>query len=313
MKKRSIAVEVDLSPSHSSKKIEIQGHRGARGHLPENTLHGFMLAVEQQLDGIEMDLLLTRDEDVVIHHDFFVNAQICSYADGSPVDGSYLIKDMTVAELKQLDCGRIQHPQFPRQKSIYGTKIPTLNELFDFLRSSKDPHARKIRINLEIKADSSKPEYTPSHVVIAKNIVDKVQRSTLSDQVYYSSFDFDLLAQVRLLAPEATIALLYEKPAVTKDETNPDDSWVSYLLTSADKLKASIVSPEYKLLTSEIISRFHEKGLRVLTWTVNDSDSCLKLMEMGVDGIISDYLVDMLELRANTSQPINKLKDLNPD
>lgn len=288
-----IEFSADLSSSHSVKKIEIQGHRGARGLLPENSLPGFALALEQQLDGIEMDLLLTKDGEVVIHHDFFVNAQICSYSDGSPIEGSRLIKEMTVEELKQLDCGRIQHPRFPRQKSICGTKIPTLNELFDFLRSSKDSHARKIHLNLEIKADSSKPEYTPPHAVIAKTIIDKVEKSGLSDQVYYSSFDFDVLAKVRVLAPEATIAVLYEQHSLINDGINPDDSWVSYLLMSADRLKASIVSPAYQLLTREIVSRFHEKGLRVVTWTVNDSDSCSKLIEMGVDGIISDYPFDI--------------------
>lgn len=296
MGNHSIRVGEGLSPSQSAKKIEIQGHRGARGYLPENSLPGFVFAVEEQLDGIEMDLLLTKEREVVIHHDFFVNPQICSYSDGSPIKGSSLIEEMTVAELKQMDCGRMHPPRFPRQKSICGTKIPTLDELFDFLRSSEDPHAKKIRLNLEIKADSSKPEYTPSHSVIAKTIIDKVHRSGLADQVYYSSFDFNVLAEVRGLAPEATLALLYEKSGVIKNKIDSDDSWVFYLIMSADKLKASIVSPSYQLLTSEIVNHFHEKKLRVVTWTVNDPDHCLKLIKMGVDGIISDYPVDMRDV-----------------
>ncbi len=265
--------------------MEIQGHRGTRGLKPENTLSSFSAAIEAGVDALELDLLMTKDGELVIYHDFYVNEQLCMYLDGSEVTPpSPLVYSLTLLQIKQLDCGSKKNPLFPRQQLIPKETIPTLQELFSMISSSAHPHAKKVRLNLEIKGDPRDPKLTASPESFVRELLDVVNRSDFKQRVYYSSFDPRMLHEMRKLDPSATLAFLKAGD-------------LEGLVEIATQLHAAIVSPEQHLLKSkEDIKFLQDHGFKVITWTVNDPKRCIELLEMGVDGVITDYPHDMIQL-----------------
>jgi glycerophosphoryl diester phosphodiesterase len=268
--------------------FEIQGHRGSRGTLPENSLIAFQSAIEQGIQVLEMDLLLTKDEEVVIFHDFHISSQLCTFFDGSPVKEESLVKDRTLLELRQLDCGRVKNQRFPEQRTVPGTKIPTLQELFALIESLESPFAKTCRLNLELKADPLFPEYAFPRNAIAKKVIEIVSQSRFSDRLYYSSFDLDLLSEVRKLDDTAVIGILCEESNLAYYGISCEE-WIYFALRRASELGAAILSPDYELLRPRDVQLAHEAGLRVIPWTVNDGEVIEKLKNWGVDGIITDY------------------------
>ncbi|HSW72855.1 MAG TPA: glycerophosphodiester phosphodiesterase family protein, partial [Chlamydiales bacterium] len=110
--------------------VEVQGHRGSRGTFPENTLPAFANAISNGVDALELDILASKEGELVIYHDYFVNPQLSIYLDGKQVPDNLLLCQLPLAEIKKIDCGRKSNPNFPQQHPIPGTKIPTLKELF---------------------------------------------------------------------------------------------------------------------------------------------------------------------------------------
>lgn len=266
--------------SHLS-AIEVQGHRGARGTHPENTMPAFMAAIEAGADALEMDLLLTEDEEVVIYHDYFINPELVTYLDGKAVSSPPLIATLSLAQVKQFDCGRKTNPSFPHQRAIRGTKIPTLHELITQIKSSSHPNAKKIRLNLEIKREPLHPEYTPSPTLIVKKILECVSKENFADRVSYSSFDPEILFELRKSAPHVKIAYLKE------DDLNA-------VFETASALKAETVSPEHILIDAKYVNMLHKAGYRVVLWTANSPALWDELINMGVEGIITDYPADLI-------------------
>ncbi len=266
-----------------ARSFEVQGHRGTRGYKPENTLPAFKAAIESGADRIELDLLVTKDGVIVIYHDFYINPNITTNWDGSPVSvPSPLIYSLSLAEVKQFDCGRRKNPLFPKQTQIPGTKIPTLQELLDLILEYSHANAKKIGLNLEIKRDPYHPEFTPSPLLFAKKLVDLVKKNGFMDRVYYSSFDPQMLVEVRKIDPKAHIAFLMEDN-------------IKDLIEIATELRADIISPEHVFIKDrKDVERFHQLGFKVMLWTVNDPARSLQLLEMGVDGIITDYPNDLI-------------------
>jgi glycerophosphoryl diester phosphodiesterase len=288
--KSAVMVGIMMTFSAMLQAFEVQGHRGARALRPENTLPAFEAAIDAGADTIELDVLATKEGELVIHHDYFVNQELCAYLDGSPIDKARLIRDLTLDEIKQLDAGRKTNPSFPKQVSIPGTQVPTLQELFDFIQNSTHPHAKTIRVNLELKRDPRFPEWTLSPRELAEKIVGKVRENRFSDRVYYSSFDPAVLIEIRNVDPKAKIGFLYD--AESLDEVKKLDLPVSaeeFLINYAWALGAQIISPDHELLKqAEDVHALKEKGFRVVPWTVNDPKRWKELIEMGVDGLICD-------------------------
>jgi glycerophosphoryl diester phosphodiesterase len=268
--------------------FEIQGHRGARGSWSENTLPSIMAAIEAGVQAIEVDLLSTKDGEIIIHHHFFLNPKLCTYLDGSQIEESPLISELTFSEIKKIDCGAKLNPDFPSQKKIPGTTIPTLKELFSMLKNSHHPNARSVRLNLEIKADPANPKFILDYSSIVKNIIDLVKKYGFSERVYYSSFDSAILLEVRKVNPQATLGYVFDAETLAYANVNLED-WTSFIVKKAEDLHAKIISPDYVLLNETIIHDFRSKGFKVITWTVNDYEICKELIAKGVDGIITDY------------------------
>ena len=269
--------------------LEVQGHRGSRSLRPENTLPAFSKAIEGGANTLELDILVTADNQLVIHHDFFLNKELCSYLDGRPISKEVLIRSLTLEEIKQLDVGMKVNSKFPAQVSMPGTQIPTLQELLDLINTSSHPNAKKIRLNLELKRDLRFPEWTLPPEKLADAITTQVRRSGLSDRVYYSSFDTEVLAAIRKVDPKAETGFILCSQTIDVASMLHPESGLEFLIEIASLLQVKILSPDHEILRSKQDVLFLQKqGFRVIPWTVNDPKRWAELVEMGVDGIISD-------------------------
>ena len=263
-------------------KTEVQGHRGNRSVYPENTLPSFSSAIEIGADGIELDLHVTKDREIVIYHDFFL-------AEDS---SSPLISSLNLSDIKKIDCGNKVHPRFPKQQKIPGTQIPTLDELFALIRKSKHPNAKNIRLNLEIKRSLTHPQWSLGVEELSEKIVSKVKEWDFAPRVYYSSFDPEVLSKIHSLDPQAPLAFLFGKESIPQLQMQgPLLAVVNKIATSCH---AKTLSPEYSLLTKLNFEWIQQEGFQVVVWTVNDPQEWTRCIEIGVDGIITDYPEELL-------------------
>ena len=258
---------------YSSNKIEIHGHRGSRGNYPENTLSAFKYALDNNINILELDLQLTKDNEIIIYHDKNIDPNICI---NGPMDA---IKKLTLREIKKFDCGSKQNPDFKNQITVPGEHIPTFKELINMV--NKDYYFKNIKFNVEIKTDK---ELDSDDEVLnfAQHLIMIIHNEKLQDQTIVQSFDLRALEYIKQLDPNIKTSYLIIKT------TNIDDIF----LINAKKLGIEIISPEYDLITKENVDMIHKAGLEVIPWTVNDKATFKKLVEYNVDGIITDYPVE---------------------
>ena len=251
------------------KKVEIQGHRGARGFLPENTLAAFKYAIENNIYVLELDLQITKDNQIIIYHDKSINTEIC--------DGiSKHIKTLSLKEVKEYDCGSKKNIKFPNQQTVPGEKIPTLIELINLIQT--EYKNKNIKINIEIKTTKSLD--TDDEVYNFSNtLIDILHKYNIADDVIIQSFDIRALKDVKEIDPSIKTSYL------VKDKLPNIDS----LINTSKQLGVKIISPEYNLLDKQIVKKLQENGFEVLPWTINDMDTLKQNIEYGVDGIITDY------------------------
>ncbi len=253
-----------LAAAEAPRPVKVQGHRGARALRPENTIPAFEYAIAAGADAIELDMAVTRDHVIVVSHDPYLEPPVCSGPQPKAV-----IHELTLAEVRQWDCGARQNPAFPRQQTIPGTRMPTLDEVFA-LASRGD-----FDFNIETKIFADRPQLTPSPEVFAQMVLDQVRSHKLQRRVILQSFDFRTLHAMRKLAPEIRRAALYSGPA--KD-----------FVEIARQAGAGIVSPEYHLVTPEQVKAAHAAGLAVIPWTPDRPEEWDRLAAAGVDAIITD-------------------------
>ena len=254
--------------------IELQGHRGARGLLPENTLPSFARAMEIGVDTLELDVGVTRDGVVVIHHDRRLNPDVARGPDGQWVAApTPTIFSLLYEDLQRYDVGRIRPGseyarRFPHQTPIDGTRIPRLAQL---LAMARPP----VKFNIETKLVPHAPAETLEPEAFARAVIAEVRRAGVAERTTIQSFDFRTLKVVEREAPEIATAYL----------TSGKSSDVEKVHAAG----AKIWSPDFSDLDSSIVRRAHELGIRVVAWTVNEPADIRRVLEMGVDGIISDY------------------------
>lgn len=279
---------------------QVQGHRGSRGTLPENTLPAFDAAIQAGTDVLELDLHLTADGVVIIHHDFFTRPHLYKYLDGKAVETEELITSLKLEELKKFDCGFTSDPKFPQQQSVTGTQIPTLQELFDWILASSHPHAKNIRLNLELKRDPRFPHYSWEPAEFARRVVDLVRINHFDDRVYYSSFDPEMLTQIRHLDDQATLGYIYNQRIVEFVDSLFFGYGMEYLLNMATSLNVKFLSPEHSILKSlEDVQALQQRGFQVIPWTLNEPKRWKELLDMRVDGLITDYPEQLIHYLKN--------------
>jgi glycerophosphoryl diester phosphodiesterase len=261
---------------HTASAFDLQGHRGARGHAPENTLPGFERALAIGVDTLELDVGVTRDGVVVIHHDRRLNPDLARGPDGKwVVAPAPTIHSLSFEELKRFDVGRIRPgseyaQRFPHQKAIDGTKIPGLQELFAVAGS-------RVKFNIETKLVPEAPDETLPPEPFARAVIAEVRKAGVAKRTTIQSFDFRTLAVVQREAPEITTAYL---TSGKKGEAIPR------LVHDA---KGAIWSPNFQDLDAATLALARRLGLKVIPWTVNEPADIARVIAMQVDGIISDY------------------------
>jgi glycerophosphoryl diester phosphodiesterase len=270
--------------------LEVQGHRGARWARPENTLPAFQYAVENGVDTLELDMHVTSDDQVVITHDPYLNPKLCRDRDGKAIGSNILVRSLTLKELQTYDCGGLINPKFPQQTPVPKTPIPTLDALFTWMERSHLPQARKVNFNIETKSEAEHPEYTPAPEKFVELFLAVVKKHNLMSRIILQSFDYRTLTIARRLEPKLRLSVLIE--------TRPGGP--EALVKLMKDHDAQILSPDATWLTQADVKAVHAAGAQVIPWTVNEESEWKRLMQIGVDGIISDNpkaLIDFLKTK----------------
>jgi glycerophosphoryl diester phosphodiesterase len=298
--------------------IEVEGHRGARGLVPENSLPAFAKALEIGVDVLELDTGVTKDGVVVISHDPCLNPDFVRDASGAWVaprskDNKYgkCLVDLTLAELQQYDVGRIQPgteyaKRFATQQSIDGTRIPTLAALFGLVKQKGDG---RVRFNIETKLSPMARSETVSPEKLVEALVNVIRDNGMARRVAIQSFDWRTLLISQRLAPEISTVYLtaQQKWMDNIGAGNREGSaWTAGLNASefGDSVPRMVKaaggkfwSPYFGDVTPEKIAEAHALGLKVSVWTVNEPKDIQRMLDWKVDSIISDYPDRVLSAR----------------
>ena len=262
--------------------LDLQGHRGARGLFPENSLLGFEKTLGfSEVSTLELDLCVTADGALVISHDPWLNEHICTITDSSKEGSAYSLYKMTYDSILKFDCGTKGHPDFPKQQLTFTSK-PLLKDLIAMI---DEKGLRWPNFNIEIKSHRKGdniyhpgPKKYADLVVVALNELNEAYpEADLLNNVSIQSFDLRVLREVRKTALPVRLGLITDKTADPAKEMD------------ALGFPVDIYSPSYELVTPELISWCHFRQIAVIPWTINDVSEMKKLVDMGVDGIISDY------------------------
>lgn len=269
--------------------LDVQGHRGARGLLPENTIPGFIKAVELGVTTLELDLAVTKDHELLVSHDAFMSSKFSTAPDGQPIEKidemSHNIYEMTYEEVKQYDVGSRYQKHFPDQESMPAHK-PLFKEVVHavnaYLKKNQLP---PVRYNIEIKSEPVGDSiYHPAPAEYAQLVYGFITTEMDTSLVNVQSFDFRILQYFHENYPEIRLAALVENPAPIEEN-----------LANLGFIP-EIYSCYYHLLDSSKVSWLQARGMKVIPWTVNEKEDIKKVLDWGVDGIISDYPNHVLEL-----------------
>lgn len=284
--------------------IELQGHRGARGLMPENTLPAFEAGIAAGVDVLELDTGITSDGHVVVRHDIRLSPDKARDGDGNWVAApGPLIHALTLAELRRYDVGRARPDSstarhFRGQAAIDGTPIPTLAEV---LALGRRPGNDQLRFNIETKLTPLAPDDTVAPDVFARTLLDAITTAGVADRVTIQSFDWRTLRIVRRLAPAIpTVCLTAERDWLDNLQIGQPGAspWTAGIDVDdhdgspAQAVKAAgcaVWSPYFRDLTPPRLAEAHAHGLQVVVWTVDQPADIKRLADMGVDGIITDY------------------------
>ena len=283
--------------------LDLEGHRGTRGLAPENTLAAFRRAIEIGVTTIETDMAVTSDNVIVISHDPFLNPDVVRGPDGQWLASQGPpIRTLALAELRRYDIGRLNPAsqyarQFPEQRAVDGERFPRLSELFDLGKAGGKP----VRFNIETKITPTSGADTPDAATFAKLVIAAVRAADLGDRVTVQSFDWRTLIEVKRIAPDIETSCLTIQTKDNDTVQSPDGGpsrWHAGLdlrdyggsLPALVKAAGCATwSMFWRNLTPKDFAAAHALGLKVLPWTVNDRSEMSRLIDLGVDGIITDY------------------------
>lgn len=267
------------SMTYKSYKFDLQGHRGARGILPENSLQAFQKAIDLGVNTLELDVVVSKDSLIVVSHEAYMNPQICLNSDGQKISdkNEFNLYQMTYAEIKAHDCGSLQHPDFPNQKTIKTYK-PLLSEVIQLTTKNLREKGRRVSLNIELKSSTeTEGLYHPSPEVFVDLVMKTIKQELIPlTKINIQSFDKRIVQYVIDDYPGISTAYLIE-----------EGSFYENLKELGRTPK--IYSPYYEILDSLEIKQAHDSGVKVIPWTVNEISDMKTLLELGVDGIITDY------------------------
>ncbi|MCE3270851.1 MAG: glycerophosphoryl diester phosphodiesterase [Ramlibacter sp.] len=302
MRSRSIPTLVAallLLAAQAGLAFDLQGHRGARGLSPENTLPAFARALDLGVSTLELDVAVTADGQVVVAHDPYLNPAFTRDGNGQWLEGARgpLIRSLTLAQLRAYDVGRIRPDApyartFAGQQAVDGTRIPTLAEVFELVRERKAGH---VRFNIETKLFPNRPDDTVGVEAMVEAVLRVVRDSAMRERVSIQSFDWRSLQRVQQLEPN--IRTVYLTIQTANNDNVRDPAWTAGIQLAEHGSVPRLVkaagggtwSPNAGALTQALVDEAHALRLAVIPWTVNDPADMDRLVGWNVDGLITDY------------------------
>lgn len=317
------AILIAAAVTSQAAAFDLQGHRGARGLAPENTLPAFARALAIGVTTLELDVGLTGDGVLVVAHDRRLNPDIVRGPDGRWLAGrTRTIRELTFHELGRYDVGRLRpgsdySRRFPDQRRMDGVRIPKLEEVFELARRA---HNDEVRFNIETKLSPLAPEETAGPEEFARALIAAVRAAGVERRTIIQSFDWRTLAIAQREAPEIATAYLSSDADTVRDVGSAPSPWTNGIRFadhgSVPKMvKAAggrIWSPDHRDLTAALVKEAHGLGLAVLPWTVNDPPDMARLIDWGVDGIITDYPDRLREVMAARRLPLPRPTPVAP-
>ncbi len=268
---------------------EVHGHRGCRGLMPENTIAAFEKAAHLGCEWLEMDVVITADNEVLVSHEPWMSHVICRTADGDSIpadeERDYNIFKMKLAEVQAFDCGSAHHSGFPLQENEEEHK-PTLREVVEKVdRLSMEEGLGNVNFNIEIKSDPALyGTYQPEPVAFARRVMEMIDSLNITDRAIIQSFDPAVLEAVHRIDEEIPIALLVDNG----ESLDANLERITF--------KPTYYSPAFVLMDEKLITSLRERDIEALVWTVNDEADMNRMIALGVNGIITDYPDRLIKL-----------------
>lgn len=308
------------SAADPSAPFDLQAHRGGAALVVENTLSAFANALELGVSTLELDVQITEDGYAVVTHDRDPSPDKC--VDTLPaflgdpkfpyVPGTRFIRDLTLAQVRTIDCGSKRLAAFPEQRTVPGARMPLLSEVFDLVHAYR---ADEIKLNVESKVEAGAPEQTAPREQFVQVIAAEVRRAHLENQVTIQSFDWGSLMRMREVAPELPLVALTNGQQFLQEGQPGASPWLGGIdiddfpgslqqkfVSAAASFGADAVSPVHgdpqagsiedpgyqPFTTSALVQAAHQHGMRVVPWTVDDRPTITALLDLGVDGLITN-------------------------
>lgn len=268
--------------AQTAKDFDIQGHRGARGLVPENTIPSFLKALEYGVDTLELDVVISRDNRIVVSHEPWFSHVISLDKNGIPIseakEKEYNIYRMDYAEIKLYDVGSLGNKGFPEQQKMKVYK-PLLKDVFGevekYIRKNK---LKPVRYNIEIKSNPAGDDvFHPAPAVFARMIYDEVLANRMQKNVIIQSFDVRPLQELRKLPIKLPLALL----VMNKDGIEKNLEKLGF--------QPDAYSPHFSLVDAATVAYCRQRKLKIVPWTVNEINDLERMKTFDLDGIITDY------------------------
>jgi glycerophosphoryl diester phosphodiesterase len=311
--------------------FDLQAHRGGLGLTTESTLAGFAKAIELGVTTLELDTQVTEDEQVVVSHDRQINGVKCQdTAPAFPGDPEFpyvgdFITNLTLVQVKTLNCGYQALPDFPNQEVVSGPMIE-LHDVFDLVKRYR---AKKLVLNIETKVEAGAPTQTAPRELFVRRVWEEIRDAGISDQVTIQSFDWGALMSMHTLAPGLPLVALTNRDflQVGQPGASPwlggidvDDFGGDFVAAAASIEGVTALSPVQGFPQNgtisdpgfvpypdaRMIADAHSRGLRVIPWTIDDPATMDYFIDLGVDGIITDYPNRLREVMAENGMRLPK-------
>ena len=275
---------IPVSVSAQTKKIDLQGHRGCRGLIPENTIAAILHSIDLGVTTLEMDVVITKDKKVILSHETFMNPEIATPPTGqqfsSAKDKSFNIYQMTHEEVSQWDVGMKIHPKFPSQKKMPATK-PLLSDVIAAVENYVEAnHLKPLNYNIETKcAPATDGISHPSPEAFVSLLMDVITTANISKRTIIQSFDKRSLQVLHQSHPSIKTSYLIDG----SNKKTPQE-----LITELG-FQPNFLSPAFALIDKDYVDACKKLHLKLIAWTVNEEKDIVNMASLGVDGIISDY------------------------
>jgi glycerophosphoryl diester phosphodiesterase len=311
----AVATPTTAQADSAPHRFDLQAHRGGLGLVVESTLASFAGALELGVSTLELDVQITSDGRAVVTHDRWISSAKCLDTGPAfpgdpeyPYVGKYIV-DLTLAQVRTLDCGSLTLPQFPGQRPSPGARMPLLSEVFDLVHRYR---AYGVTLNVETKVEAGAPQETAPREQFVQVVAREVRRARMLEQVTIQSFDWGALMRMREVEPRLPIVALTNGQQFLQASQPGASPWLGgididdfggSLVAATASFGADAISPVHgnpqgghvgdpdyvPYVTEELVDEAHAAGMLVIPWTVDDAATMNKLIDDGVDGIITDY------------------------